>query len=87
LGSQQPVPQTVLPAGHWVQTPLMQLPLAHSLFWVHWALTGSEPGSWHDLRRSVSFEFVSRHMGWMPAAVLQQSLSTVQRYPMSSQHL
>jgi hypothetical protein len=66
-----------LPAGHCVQTPETQLPLPQSLFWVHWALTGSEPGSWQDLRRSVSLALVSRQMGWTPLAVTQQSESAL----------
>jgi hypothetical protein len=79
LPSQHLLPHLLCPTGHCWHTPLVQLPLAQSLFWVHWALTGNEPGSWHDLRRSVSLALVSRQMGWTPRAVLQQSVSTVHR--------
>ena len=79
FGSQQPLPQLVCPAAHWVHTPLVQVPLAHSLPVTHCAPTSNVPGIWQDFRESESPALGSRQMGWTPEAVLQQSESALHR--------
>ena len=76
---QQLAPQVVVPAAQAEQTPLTQLPEEQSEPCVHCAPGFSVPGRKQALRRSVPAAWGSRQMGWMPLAVLQQSVSRVQR--------
>jgi hypothetical protein len=78
---QQLAPHTVVPTPQAEQTPLTQLPLAHSLPWVHWAPGLRVPGIWQVLRRSLPATWGSRQIGctvWPLTTLVQQSASLVQ---------